>query len=111
MLVWGRDRGVCGVETHRTPGGHVPRQVLGLLFRRAWLVDTSLERENAVQRVRCVEVCRKGGGRVAGEPGSLKPREERDRLLWLYFFKALQEVTPKGTEQDVGLRERAIKGG
>lgn len=42
------------------------------------------------------------GKREAGELGSQKPREERDFCCFV-FSKILQEVTPKGTELDVGL--------
>lgn len=43
------------------------------------------------------ELGRQGPGR--GEQGG-----ERERLLWLL----LKEVTPEGTEHDLGLREREL---
>lgn len=43
------------------------------------------------------------------EPDPQSQGERERGFSWLWFFKALQEVIPKGTEHNLGLRDRALK--
>lgn len=41
-------------------------------------------------------VCRKGDGRESREPGSWKPREDGERLLWFCSFQVSSGGDSKG---------------
>ena len=99
-LVWWRNRWVCGLETHKTPGGRVPSRPAA---QESLACGHRFGGREWCQWAWCVE--RGMGGNPGSQDLGSQGKTERG-FCGSVLFRSLQEVIAKGTEQNVSLRER-----